>query len=71
MLTIVAITTPIFIMILLGYFAVRINLVPGETIAGMAKIVMYFTLPALIFSTLATLHAHCFGKQDQPVRPCH
>ena len=51
MLTIVAITTPIFIMILLGYFAVRINLVPGETIAGMAKIVMYFTLPALIFST--------------------
>ncbi|BDX01801.1 malonate transporter [Marinomonas pontica] len=55
MLTIVAITTPIFIMILLGYFAVRINLVPGETIAGMAKIVMYFTLPALIFSTLARM----------------
>jgi malonate transporter and related proteins len=55
MLTIIAITTPIFIMIMLGYFAVRVKLVPGDTIAGMAKIVMYFTLPALIFSTLARM----------------
>ena len=55
MLTIIAITTPIFIMIILGYLAVRVKLVPGDTIAGMAKIVMYFTLPALIFSTLARM----------------
>ena len=55
MLTIIAITTPIFIMIFLGYFAVRSQLVPSETIAGMSKIVMYFTLPALIFSTLARM----------------
>jgi predicted permease len=55
MLTIVAITTPIFIMIMLGYLAVRSQLVPGDTIAGMSKIVMYFTLPALIFSTLARM----------------
>ncbi|WP_417528577.1 AEC family transporter [Marinomonas shanghaiensis] len=55
MLTIIAITTPIFIMIMLGYFAVRVKLVPGDTIAGMAKVVMYFTLPALIFSTLARM----------------
>jgi predicted permease len=55
MLTIIAITTPIFIMIILGYLAVRIKLVPSDSIAGMAKIVMYFTLPALIFSTLARM----------------
>lgn len=55
MLTITAITTPIFIMILLGYFSVRSRLVSGEAIAGMSKIVMYFTLPALIFSTLARM----------------
>ncbi|WP_339718484.1 AEC family transporter [Marinomonas primoryensis] len=55
MLTIIAITTPIFIMIMLGYFAVRSSLVPSVTISGMAKIVMYFTLPALIFSTLARM----------------
>ncbi|TYL48833.1 AEC family transporter [Marinomonas sp. IMCC 4694] len=55
MLTIVAITTPIFIMMVLGFLAVRVKLVPSDTIAGMSKIVLYFTLPALIFSTLARM----------------
>lgn len=48
-------TAPIFIMMLLGYIAVRTRLVQDESIAGMAKIVLYFTLPALIFSTLAKM----------------
>ncbi|SBS32225.1 putative transporter YfdV [Marinomonas aquimarina] len=48
-------TAPIFILMALGYSAVRTRLVSDESIAGMAKIVLYFTLPALIFSTLAKM----------------
>lgn len=58
MLTILATTAPIFIMILLGFIAVRGKLVPSDTLGGMSKIVMYFTLPALIFSTLARMEYH-------------
>ena len=48
-------TAPIFILMALGFCAVRSRLVSDESISGMAKIVLYFTLPALIFSTLAKM----------------
>jgi len=55
MLQMLLTTAPIFILMGLGYSAVRTQLVSDESIAGMAKLVMYFTLPALIFSTLAKM----------------
>lgn len=58
MLTLLATTTPIFIIMLLGFISVRVNLVPSSNISGISKIVLYFTLPALIFSTLARMEFH-------------
>jgi malonate transporter len=55
MFSIMATTAPIFILILLGYMAVKTKLVPVEAVQGMSKIVLFFTLPALIFSTLARM----------------
>ncbi|GAB2587653.1 AEC family transporter [Nitrincola alkalisediminis] len=55
MFAIMATTAPIFILISLGYMAVKTKLVPVEAVQGMSKIVLFFTLPALIFSTLARM----------------
>lgn len=52
MLTVLSTISPIFILITLGYIAVRSGLMPGEMIPGLGRLVLYFTLPALIFSTL-------------------
>ena len=52
MLTVLATISPIFILIALGYFAVRSDLMPADMIPGLGRLVLYFTLPALIFSTL-------------------
>ena len=46
-------TAPIFILMLIGFIAVRTRLVSEDGMVSMSKVVIYFTLPALIFSTLA------------------
>lgn len=55
MLAVVTTTAPIFIMILLGYIAVKSRLVPQDAIAGIGRFVLYFTLPALIFGTVSQM----------------
>ncbi|MBM6551540.1 AEC family transporter [Marinomonas ostreistagni] len=46
---------PVFTLMMLGFVCVRTRLVNDDSIAGMAKLVLYVTLPALIFSTLAKM----------------
>lgn len=52
MLDILATTTPIFFLIILGFIAVKTRLMPSDALPGLGRFVLYFTLPALIFSTL-------------------
>lgn len=56
MLTVLSTISPIFILIALGYGAVRSGLIPGEMIPALGRLVLYFTLPALIFSTLIRIN---------------
>ncbi|MBA1276085.1 AEC family transporter [Stutzerimonas azotifigens] len=53
MLQILSITTPIFLLIGLGYFAARSGLVSREQIRGMGIFAMTFALPALILRALS------------------
>jgi malonate transporter len=52
MLEILAITTPIFLLIGAGYLAMGIRLVSREQIQGIATFVLYFALPALVIRAL-------------------
>ncbi|MCO4756821.1 MAG: AEC family transporter [Oceanospirillaceae bacterium] len=54
MLAILAITTPIFLLIALGYLLVRVKLVPQGAIDGMGNFVVYLALPALLFKALSS-----------------
>ncbi|WP_107851682.1 AEC family transporter [Oceanimonas marisflavi] len=58
MLAVMSITAPIFMLIALGYGAVRLRLVPGEALPGMGRFVLFFAMPALIFHTLSELSVH-------------
>ncbi|GAB3375276.1 AEC family transporter [Azotobacter armeniacus] len=53
MLQILSITTPIFILIGLGFFAVRFNLISREQIRGLGSFVITFALPALVLKALS------------------
>jgi|TARA_R110000787_G_scaffold258065_1_gene363270 hypothetical protein len=53
MLDILAITTPIFLIIAVGYFAVYRNIVPQTIVRGMGAFVMNFALPCLLIRALA------------------
>ena len=53
MLNILAITTPIFLIIGLGYFAVYSNIVPQNVARGMGAFVMNFALPCLLIRAMA------------------
>ncbi|QOR40380.1 AEC family transporter [Billgrantia diversa] len=52
MLEILAITTPIFLLIGTGYLAMATRLVNREQIQGVATFVLYFALPALVIRAL-------------------
>ncbi|SFU81243.1 AEC family transporter [Halomonas korlensis] len=52
MLEILAITTPIFLLIGAGYLAMGIRLLNREQIQGVATFVLYFALPALVIRAL-------------------
>jgi len=53
MLDVLAITSPIFLIIALGYFAVRQNIISQDVARGMGAFVMNFALPALLIKTLS------------------
>ncbi|WP_295434484.1 AEC family transporter [uncultured Thiodictyon sp.] len=53
MIAIVSITAPIFLLILLGFGAVRVGWVPREGTLAMGRYVLSFALPALVFNALA------------------
>lgn len=54
MIAVLGIVTPIFLVIGLGYLAVKTGLMARAVVPGLGRFVLYFCLPALIFSTLAT-----------------
>lgn len=54
MLDILSITAPIFLLIGLGFLAVRSRLLSGEQIRGISSFVIHFALPALLIHSLAT-----------------
>ncbi len=54
MLDILAITTPIFIIIGLGFLSARSGLLSREQIRGIGSFVIHFALPALLIHALAT-----------------
>ncbi|WP_349616984.1 AEC family transporter [Azotobacter salinestris] len=53
MLQILSITTPIFILIGLGFFAVRFAVISREQIRGLGSFVITFALPALVLKALS------------------
>ncbi|GAB3483572.1 AEC family transporter [Azotobacter salinestris] len=53
MLQILSITTPIFILIGLGFFAVRFDVISREQIRGLGSFVITFALPALVLKALS------------------
>ena len=54
MLAIVSITAPIFLIILLGFLAVRVGWVAREGTVAMGRYVLSFALPALLFHAVAS-----------------
>jgi malonate transporter len=55
MTSIISITSPIFLLILIGYGAVRSGLIPQNALFGMGRFVLYLALPALIFTKLSQM----------------
>ncbi|WP_417682857.1 AEC family transporter [Roseibium sp.] len=55
MLSVLSITAPIFILIGLGFLAVKSGILPAAAAPGMGRFVLYFSLPALIFGTLSRM----------------
>ncbi|MFH1806279.1 MAG: AEC family transporter [Pseudomonadota bacterium] len=53
MLDILAITTPIFLIMATGYIAVAANIMPQNVVRGMGAFVMNFALPALLITSFS------------------
>ncbi|MFB8828848.1 AEC family transporter [Azotobacter sp. CWF10] len=53
MLQILSITLPIFILIGLGFFAVRFAVISREQIRGLGSFVITFALPALVLKAVS------------------
>lgn len=55
MLAIVSITTPIFLLIAIGYAAVRWGVLSHEAIPSLGRFVLYLAMPGLIIHTLSSM----------------
>ncbi|MBD3641895.1 MAG: AEC family transporter [Marinobacter sp.] len=64
MTDVLSITGPIFLLIGVGYLAVKGSVIPQASLPGMGRFVLHFSLPALIFSTISTME---FGTLIEPV----
>lgn len=53
-LTVLGITTPIFILVILGLWSVRRGHFPAEGVPALARFMTHYALPAALFSVLAT-----------------
>ncbi len=62
MLAIVSITTPIFLLIAIGYAAVRWRILPPEAVPGLGRFVLYFAMPGLIIHTLSSMAVPGLGR---------
>jgi malonate transporter and related proteins len=56
MLTVLSIITPIFAIIAMGFLAIRSDFLPRDVLPSLAKLVLYFLLPALSFGTVAHMN---------------
>ena len=56
MLQIFSSTLPLFILMVIGYGAVRSNLLSKDMLMGIGRFVLYFAVPSLIFKTLSETH---------------
>ncbi|BBB27101.1 AEC family transporter [Amphritea japonica] len=55
MLTILSITAPIFLLILIGFVSTRGGIIPREALPGMSRFVLYLALPVLMFQKISQL----------------
>lgn len=55
MLTILSITAPIFLLILIGFIVVRTGALPAASIPGMSSYLLFLALPCLIFQKISQL----------------
>jgi len=55
MLTIIGITAPIFLLILVGFVATRVGIIPREALPGMSRFVLFLALPVLMFQKISQL----------------
>jgi len=55
MLTILSITAPIFLLILIGFIVVRTGALPATSIPGMSSYLLFLALPCLIFQKISQL----------------
>lgn len=55
MTSVLAITGPIFILIGIGYLAVKSGVIAQTALPGMGRFVLHFSLPALIFTTISRM----------------
>lgn len=56
MATVFAVISPIFIVILLGFLCVRVNMLSATSISQMGKYVLYIAMPSVIVSTISKLN---------------
>ncbi|TYL48844.1 AEC family transporter [Marinomonas sp. IMCC 4694] len=52
---VINITAPIFFLILLGYLGGRLGFIPKELLPGLSRFVLYFALPALVFTKIVSM----------------
>lgn len=55
MLSVFAITTPIFLLIIFGFVAVKAQVISAEVNSGLGRFVFYFAMPAMMFRSLSSL----------------
>ncbi|NLQ17760.1 AEC family transporter [Marinomonas sp. M1K-6] len=61
---VINITAPIFFLILLGYLGIRLGFIAKEFLPGLSKFVMYFALPALVFTKLLSMDLQALINPD-------
>ncbi len=59
-----SITSPIFLLILIGYLAVRFEIIPKDSLFGLSRFVLYLALPALVFTKLSQMEVSKLAQVD-------
>jgi predicted permease len=64
MLDILTLTTPIYLLIALGYGAVTLEIMSKEDVRALGRFVLYFAIPALLFRVMSRLTAADIANVD-------